>query len=270
MSKMPVTLHTAIVETLRGFNEIKNIGQIADALENAIKSAVIEIDPGGCAPPVYVPIDQGDMSDAALRTVISIIMQTPRDGTALLIHLEKDGNICQIDFKNGKLCAVGGLPLDDAAQLLFNAFGEKILTTMKEREKVQEYVVVSSTDKDGNGEYIEKPIPLSEWLSRSNILPEGYLGIRLPEGKWPGNAWDGFRSCAAGESDKEITIRNSKGEPTPKWSHADLERESVAFEEWWKSEAFEYSLEPYSLTCKNAMHAAWQEAALRAFLGRVL
>jgi hypothetical protein len=52
---MSKSVRDAVVDVLRDFDEVKQIGAIADRVTEELGKFLVAVDPGGCAPPVYVP-----------------------------------------------------------------------------------------------------------------------------------------------------------------------------------------------------------------------
>ena len=51
---MAIEARNVIVEVLRDFDEVKQIGPIADRMMEELGNVMVAVDPGECAPPVYV------------------------------------------------------------------------------------------------------------------------------------------------------------------------------------------------------------------------
>lgn len=65
-----------------------------------------------------------------------------------------------------------------------------------------------------------------------------------------------------------LSSQQAEAEPVA-WAQSDVERENEAFHTWWNDRGYDDFPTLYTLTCQNAMHAAWQEAAKRSALAHL-
>lgn len=76
----------------------------------------------------------------------------------------------------------------------------------------------------------------------------------------------GFEHCVSCDGSGQTLTSTGSGQGERGEAQASRERENAAFHEWWESSG--HAAEPsYSLTTKNACHAAWQARAERAKTG---
>ena len=88
-------MRNKIVEVLRDFDEVKQIGPIADRIIEELGKVMVSVDPGGCAPPVYVSAlpasPAGQMRKALTDARALLSADYGSDGRVVGVSHEMDG-----------------------------------------------------------------------------------------------------------------------------------------------------------------------------------